>query len=39
MNKRNRIATIVTATLIFGLAPAQLRADDFGEIVHQIETN
>ena len=38
MNKRNRIATIVAAGLIFGLAPAQLRADDFGKIVHQIET-
>ena len=38
MNKRNRIATIVAASLIFGLAPGQLRADDFGKIVHQIET-
>jgi len=39
MNKRHRIATIVAASLIFGLAPAQLWADDFGKIVHQIETN
>ena len=38
MIKHNRIATIVAASLIFGLAPAQLRADDFGKIVHQIET-
>jgi len=35
----HRIATIVAASLIFALAPAQLRADDFGKIVHQIETN
>jgi hypothetical protein len=39
MIKRSRIATIVVASLIFWLAPGQLRADDFGKIVHQIETN
>jgi RNA binding exosome subunit len=39
MSKRSRIATIVAASLIFGLAPGQLRADDFGKIVHQIEAN
>jgi hypothetical protein len=39
MSKRNRIATIVAASLIFGFAPGQLRADDFGKIVHQIEAN
>jgi hypothetical protein len=38
MTKRSRIATIVAAGLIFGLAPSQVRADDFGKIVHQIET-
>jgi len=39
MSKRHPIATIVAASLIFGLAPGQIRADDFGKIVHQIETN
>jgi hypothetical protein len=38
MNKGTRIATILAASLIFALAPSQLRADDFGKIVHQIET-
>jgi hypothetical protein len=39
MSKRNRIAALVAASLIFGLAPERLRADDFGKIVQQIETN
>ncbi len=37
--KRTRTAVIVTATLLFAVLPSQARADDFGKIVHSIESN
>lgn len=37
--KRTRIAGIVAAGLVLAVLPSQARADDFGKIVHSIESN
>ena len=34
-----RVATLLAVGLLFTLTPEQLRADDFGKIVHKIETS
>jgi len=34
-----RVATVLAVSMLFTLTPGQLRADDFGKIVHKIETS